>query len=493
MNRQVIVIGAGIGGLSAAIRLAAAGRRVIVLEQNEAVGGKMRQVEAAGFRWDTGPSVITMRGVFEELFAAAGRRLDDYLALAPVEPLTRYFYEDGATLDVTRDWPALADQIAVQFGEREVEGYAAYLAYAARLHRITGPLFIYGERPGLHSLRRVTLADALRLEPWLRMHAAIGRAVRSTQLRQLLGRFATYVGASPYTAPATLGVISHVELTQGVWYPRGGVFTIAAALARLAGELGVDVRTGCRVEQVIVKDGRASGVALADGSSLQADAVLSDVDVATVYNRLLPVGAVSAARAQRLARAKMSCSGFVLLLGVRGPHPRLAHHNIFFCRDYRQEFADIFGRGAPAAAPTIYLAITSKTDPADAPPGHENWYILVNAPALGPGFDWRTRRAAYRDLVLAQLARFGIDVSAQIAVERVLTPLDLEARTGSWRGALYGELFDSPWVAFRRPTSRAGDIRGLYLAGGTVHPGGGVPMVALSGRLAAQAILADLA
>lgn len=495
-RKTVVIIGAGIAGLSAAIRLAAAGLRVIVLEQNAAVGGKMAEVRAGGpdggsFRWDTGPSVITMRHVLEDLFAAAGRRLEDYLALRPVEPLTRYFYADGAVLDATRDWPRLADQIA-RLDERDVAGYAAYLAYAAELHRITGPLFIYGARPGLHSLRQAAPTDALKLAPWLRMDASIRRYVRSPHLRQLLGRFATYIGSSPYLAPATLGVISHVELTQGVWYPQGGVYAIAVALERLARELGVEVRTGSRVAEVSVQSGRATGVTLATGEFVASDAVLANVDVAMLYARLLPHGSVPPRKVERITSARHSCSGFILLLGVRGEHPQLSHHNIFFCRDYPAEFADIFERGVPPADPTLYLAITSKTDRGDAPAGHENWYVLVNAPPTGPQFDWATGAAAYRDLVLDRFARFGLDVRDRIVTERVITPVDLEARTAGWRGALYGELFDSPWVAFRRPTSRAGDVAGLYLAGGTTHPGGGVPMVMLSGKLAANAVIADV-
>ena len=229
----VAIVGAGIGGLSAAIRLAAAGCRVAVYEQNPRPGGKMGQVLQDGFRWDTGPSVITMRPGFEELFAAAGRRLDDYLELLPVEPLTRYFYGDGTCIDATRDLARMAQQIE-QLDPRDVEGYLDFLEYAARLHRITGPVFIYNQPPTLRSFLGVPPSDMVRVDPWLTMDGAIRRRVHSPHLRQLLGRFATYVGASPYQAPATLSVIAHVELTGGVWYPRGGIYAISDAIQRLA-------------------------------------------------------------------------------------------------------------------------------------------------------------------------------------------------------------------------------------------------------------------
>ncbi len=491
MSKRILVIGAGIGGLSAAIRLAAAGLQVTVLEQNGAPGGKMREVRGDGFRWDTGPSVITMRPVIEELFEAAGQKLEDWLTLQPVEPLTRYFFPDSSVLDATRDQERMATQIAA-IEPRDVRGYAAYLEHAAFLHRVTGPLFIYGDRPGLRDLFKVPVTDALRLEPFARLDRSIRGYVRSPHLQKLLGRFATYIGSSPYHAPATLGVISHVELNQGVWYPEGGIFTIARTLHDLACRLGAEVRLDCPVQTISVEQGRAIGVRLRSGEEIYGDAVLANVDAALVYNRLLPQGIAPAGRARHLGLQKLSCSGFILLLGVRGQHPALAHHNIFFPKDYRQEFVDIFERNVPPRRPTVYVSITSKTTAQDAPPGCENWYVMVNAPAIGPEFDWNKHARAYRQVVFDQLATFGVHLEDKIIVEHTITPADIEARTASWRGALYGELFDSPWVAFRRPTSRAGDIDRLYLAGGTTHPGGGVPMVMLSGKLAANAILEDL-
>ena len=245
------------------------------------------------------------------------------------------------------------------------------------------------------------------------------------------------------------------------------------------------------MNRIEVRDDRATGVLLADGSRVAAGAVLSNVDVAHTLTNLLPREAVDADRLRRLTRAEPSCSGFILLLGVRGEHPRLAQHNIFFSSDYRREFDDIFRRGVPPDEPTVYVAITSKADPDHAPAGHENWFVLVNAPAAGPAFDWEREVAAYRDRVLAALARFGLDVRARIVVEEMFTPADLARQTGSWRGALYGASPNNALAAFRRPPVRDPRVAGLYFAGGTTHPGGGVPMVMLSGRLAASEILAD--
>ncbi len=491
MANPILIIGAGIGGLATAIRLAAGGYRVTMLEKNDMVGGKMGQIRRDGYRWDTGPSVITMRHVLEELFAAAGRRMENYLTLLPVEPLTRYFYPDGLVFDVSRDLSYTTAQIAA-IEPRDVEGYLAYLAYAARLHRLTGPAFIYNEPPSWRSLTRVPPWDALRIDAWRTMDAAIRGFVRSPQLRQLLGRFATYVGGSPYLAPATLNVIAHVELTGGVWYPQGGIYAIAGALARLTAELGVEIRTGCPVQSINIQADTLRGVTLADGETILAETVVANVDVARVYQKLLPPAIATPQRLARLIGVEPSCSGFVLLLGVKGEHPQLAHHNIFFGRDYHREFDDIFKRGIPPADPTIYVAITAKSDPDHAPSGGENWFVLVNAPPLGLNFDWAAQSAAYRDLVLAKLAEFGLEVRPKIEVEQVLTPLDLQRLTGAWRGALYGASPNSPFTAFKRPHNRSPHVRGLYFVGGTTHPGGGVPMVMLSGKVVAGMINQEL-
>jgi phytoene desaturase len=490
MSDPIVVIGAGIGGLSAGVRLATAGRQVVILEGTRRLGGKMGEVCAGGYRWDTGPSVITMRHVLDDLFAVAGRDMADYLNLRPVEPLTRYFYPDGTVFDLSRDLAHTLGQIQA-IEARDVEGYLNFLAYAARLYRITSPVFIYDQPPRPGSLLQVSPLDAMRIDGLRTMSQAINSFVRSPRMRQLLGRFATYVGASPYQAPATLNVVAHVELNQGVWYPEGGVYQIARALGRLAEELGVETRLACQVQTIEVGEGQARGVTLDDGTYLPASAIVANVDVATVYEKLLPNTAVSQRRVERLQTTEPSCSGFILLLGVRGTHPELDHHNIFFSSDYPREFEEIFDQGVPAKEPTIYVAITSKATPEDAPPDCENWFVLVNAPALGPGWDWESQAFAYRQLVLDQLAARGFDVRKRIEVERIITPVDLERLTGARRGALYGASSNSRWAAFRRPHNRAPDVKGLYFAGGTTHPGGGVPMVTLSGKVASQLLLQD--
>jgi phytoene desaturase len=441
----------------------------------------MGEVNETGFRWDTGPSVITMRWVFEDFFSSLNRRLNDYLELVPVEPLTRYFFSDGAQLDATRDLSRMVEQIGA-WDEHDISGYLAYLSYAARLHQVTGPAFIYGSPPSLASFRRVRPQDWLRFDPLRSMQRAIQGYVRSPRLRQVLGRFATYVGANPYQAPATLNVIAHVEMTGGVWYPRGGIYTIARAFERLALENGINILTNHQASQIVVKDRKVNGVLCTNGQYFPAQTVISDLDVGNVYQRLLEPGQVSTRRLRAVTRTGLSCSGFILLLGIRGTHPSLAHHNIFFSSDYRREFQEIFSQKIPPSEPTVYLAISSKTDPEHAPPGCENWFLLVNVPPLDGRIQWETLASRYRQVVLNRLASFGLEVEGNILTEKIITPADLERMNGARQGALYGTSSNNRLAAFRRPHNRSADVEGLYFCGGTTHPGGGVPMVMLSAK-----------
>lgn len=492
MSKHVVIIGGGVAGLSAAIRLAVSGWQVELFEQNPSLGGKMGQIERDGFRWDTGPSVITMRSVFEELFQVANRNLTDYLQLEPLEPLTRYFYPNNTRLDASSHLPRMASEIEA-IEPQDVAGYLRYLAYAAEIHRITAPVFIYNQPPRLQDILSVPLPDMPKVDPLRTMNGAINSFVKSPELRQLLGRFATYTGASPYLAPATLNVIAHVELTQGVWYPQGGIYSITTALAKLAAELGVTLHVNSGVDKITTEGARVTGVTLQDGRHIPADAVIANLDVALVYERMLAASQSHQQTLAEITQLEPSCSGFILLLGINKTHPELAHHNIFFSSDYPAEFKAIFEQGIPPQDPTIYVAITSKTDPSHAPDDAENWFILVNAPPLDERYDWQAQAPAYRDLILEKLAARGFDVRANIISETVLTPNDLERLTGARRGALYGVSSNSKWTAFRRPHNRAKGLHGLYFAGGTTHPGGGVPMVMLSAKSAVNMLLSDFA
>jgi len=487
MKQPIIIIGAGVGGLATAIRLRVAGHDVIVLEKNLQVGGKMYEIRDGGFRWDTGPSVITMKHVFEDLFTTAGRRLEDYIDFMPIDPMTRYFFTDGTIIDATSNLTEMAQQIEA-IEPKDVEGYLRYLSYAAQIHRITGDVFIYDKPPTPASFRRVPVQDWMKADPLRTMQGAIESHVKSPYMRQLLGRFATYVGGSPYEAPATLNVIAHVELTGGVWYPRGGIYMIAENLAKLAKELGIVIYTDCGVEKIQVDNGQAVGVLTDDGKILKAKAIVSNLDVTSTYDRLLDASVTNQRRVTRLKNYEPSCSGFVMLLGVEGDSSELVHHNIFFSDDYKREFKQIFKENVPADNPTIYVSITSKVESGHAPDGFENWFILVNAPATTDAVNWEQIKQDYRDMVLQKLADRGLDIHERIVAEHIITPEDLGVMSGGWRGALYGPSANKKFTAFLRPHNRAKDVKNLYFTGGTTHPGGGVPMVTLSGKVVADMI-----
>lgn len=486
---RVIVVGAGLGGLAAAIRLAAAGRQVIVLEKNERVGGKLNLLREAGYTFDTGPSLLTMPWVIEELFAAAGRRAADYLTLEQIEPTCRYHWPDGTIFNAWQRLPQLIREIE-RLSPPDVPAFFRFLAHTARIYDAVADTFLLKPFDGLHELLTPRLLrDGPNIDALRSVDAAVRSFFRSPYLRQVFNRYATYNGSSPYISPATFNVIAYIEFAEGGWYVRGGMYALAVALLRLAAEVGVEVRTGAPVVAVTTSGRRVCGVRLADGEELAAGQVLINADPSYAYRTLIPDQKATAAR---LARQEISCSGFVLFLGVNRQYPQLAHHNIFFSHDYPREFAAIFQKGVPAADPTVYVAATAITDPEHAPPGHLNLFVLVNAPALNPRVCWKREARPYRDGIVAKLERMGLtDLNRHIVYEQIWTPADIAERYNAPGGAIYGWASHSPFSAFFRPPLRARDHQGLYFVGGGTHPGGGIPLVLLSGRAVAERVVAD--
>jgi len=454
----------------------------------------MGEVRDGGYRWDTGPSVITLRPVFEQVFHDAGRDLRDYLELIPLNPITRYFWPDGLTIDAVADEDAMCANLRASFGPHAVDDYRTFMRYARQLYDAVSQPFLYRAKPVVRDLIRLPLGDVFKIDALRTMHAAIQAHFTDPHLIQLFDRFATYNGSSPYRAPATLNVISYIEMAQGAWYPRGGVYQLAQAFERLALELGVELRYGEKVERIDVKHGQADGITLSNGQNVRADAVVCNADYTHAQRTLF-----SAAHPPRdISRLEPSGSGFALLVKAEGHQPELAHHNVFFCDDYRCEFQDIFDRRVAPLAPTLYVCITSKTDPGHAPPGCENPFVLVNAPYISERYDWHANTTAYAQAVLDQLRRHIARVGRSEALlytlhaQCVMTPADLQATYGGNRGAIYGFSSNSRRAAFIRPANRDPHIKRLYFAGGSVHPGGGVPLVTLSGMAAAKCALEDL-
>jgi len=503
--RRVVIVGGGVGGLAAAIRLAAAGHHVELVEQANRLGGKLDAHRREGFTWETGPSLLTLPRTFDELLGLAGTSLAEACRPRRLDPSFRYHFADGSTF-ATRDRLG-GDDGSAAAAEALSPGSGADFTRWHHRARLTWTVaertFFAGpiEDPRLLVRRMRTPLDLLAIDPLPTLARRAAHTFADPRLAQWAGRYATYAGSSPFRVPATLGCIPHVEQAEGAWYLQGGLATLADALAHAATRLGVRTRLGVAVAHVRTAgegpERRVTGVGLADGTELDADVVVSDVDAAGLYRHLLP----DAERAARVRAAGRSTSGFLLLLGVRdldGParaeeEAQLAHHTVWFSSSYAHEFDDLAAGRAPDE-PTVYAAIASRSDPGVAPTGHASWSVLVNVPAENdPAAAWPEARAiAYGDHVLRVLARRGLDLRDRLVVREHRTPADLAGRFGAVGGAIYGTSSDGRRAAFTRPANR-GPVPGLYLVGGSSHPGGGLPLVALSGRIVAAAVADDLA
>ncbi len=486
---QIIIVGAGLGGLAAAVRLAAQGRHVTLIEKNERVGGKLNLVTAQGYTFDTGPSLLTLPWVLEELFAAAGRRLSDYLQLDQIEPTCRYQWPDGTHFHAWQRLPQFIQEVE-RLSPADVAGLFRFLAHTAHIYDAVADNFLLRPFDGIRDLLTPRLLrDGPRIDALRSVDRAVRSFFRSPYLRQLFNRYATYNGSSPYLSPATFNVIAYIELVEGGWYVRGGMYQLAHALQRLLEELGVELRLNTSVASILSERGAVCGVRLDHGETITARQVIVNADPRYAYATLLPEQQRSAAR---LARLEPSCSGFVLFLGIDTSYPQLAHHNIFFSSDYQAEFAAIFQKGVPAADPTIYVAATCVSDHDHAPPGHMNLFVLVNAPALGPRVCWPREAEAYADRVITRLEQHGLHhLSQHIVYHQIWTPAEIAARYNAADGAIYGLSSNHPFSAFMRPPLRAPELRNLYFVGGGTHPGGGIPLVLLSGRAVAKRVSAD--
>ena len=482
---RVVVVGAGVGGLAAAARLASLGHDVTVCEAQETVGGKLGLHEQDGFRFDTGPSLVTMPQVFRDLFADTGGWPSD-LELTPLDPIARYRFADGATFDATGDLDDFAARLDAALGPGNGDDWRRFMAHAEKVWAATRVPFLESPQAGLGGMARLALRqprDIAAIAPGRTLRALGRKHLRDPRLRMFLDRYATYTGSDPRKAPAALCVVPYVEQAYGGWYVPGGLRRLGDAIRDRALERGAVVLLGARVTSITTSARRADGVLLADGRRLPADIVVANADATTVYGSLVHAPSARA----RLARATPSLSGFVLLLAVRGRTPGLAHHNVLFPAAYDAEFDAIFGRSPqPVPDPTLYISVPD--DPAVRPDGHEAWFVLVNAPRHGP-VDWRAPGLAdaYADRVLDLLAERGVPVRDRVLWRRTISPADLEQATGAVGGAIYGTSSNGPAAAFLRPANRS-PVPGLLLVGGSSHPGGGLPLVTLSAKIVADLV-----
>lgn len=490
---EVLVIGAGVGGLAAALRLQALGHRVSVVEQSAEIGGKLGVLERDGFIFDTGPSLVTMPQVLQQLFAAAGVALDDVLPLTRLDIAARYRFPDGTRLDLPGELSEIPDALDTALGPGRGAQWMSFLARAEHIWDLTHHTFLESPISGRSLLRAARPADIATIAPWRSLRGLGSHYLRDPRLRMLLDRYATYTGSDPRRAPAALAAVPWAEQAWGSWYVPGGLGRIATAIADRFEALGGVIETGSTVAQISVgADGHADGVVLSDGTYRRADLVVANADAEQLYRSLLHTR--SAARAlRRIRRATASLSGLVLLLGVDDPPPDRCHHQVLFPEDYDAEFDAIFGRGGPprpVADPTIYLS--APEDPQIVPaPGTGAWFVLVNAARHEPrnGVDWDRGALAtdYADMILHRMAERGLDIRTRVRHCDILTPADLERRTLTPGGSIYGTSSNGPRAAFLRPRNTT-DVPGLFVVGGSAHPGGGLPLVMMSAKIVAELI-----
>lgn len=493
------VIGGGLGGLAAACTLAARGHRVILFEKNSWLGGKAAVLEEAGFRFDMGPTILTVPRVLSRIFTEAGRDIHQVLDMRRLDPQWRCFFDDQSMLDLHANVPKMADDIA-KFAPGSEQGFRDFMQLAGKLHEVSEKFFFWRSVEGIgdtldlkKNMDLATLRDVLSLRMGATVAGTIRRRVRDKRVAQMLDHFVQYVGSSPYSSPAVLCGIAHMQTDDGVWYPMGGTRAVPEALQSLAADLGVDIRLQTGIRRILSDGKTVSGVETESGETIRLGAVISNMDSVRTYREL--VGGPTAAKFAGRWKSDPACSGVVLYLGLDRVYEQLAHHDFVFSADPKEEFDWIYRRGEPAPDPTCYIAAPARTDPSVAPPGGDAIYILVHTPYLRPHHDWKRMLPDYRRVIFDKLARCAgmAELEKHIVFESALTPADIHERYRVLNGAIYGLASHGRFLGAFKPGNRSRDLSGLYLAGGAAHPGPGMPMVLMSGWIAADSVDSDLA
>ncbi len=485
MSKEAIVIGAGVAGLAASIRLALQGFSVRVFEKNSYPGGKLSDFHQDGYHFDAGPSLFTQPGNIEDLFELAGVKIEDYFHYEQVPIACHYFFANGKKVKAWADPNRFSEEMKQELGE-DPQTIARYLKQSKRLYNAVGSLFLK------HSLHRPTdfkLSEVVHALGTVRpaylfqsLHRFNKQQFKTEEATQLFNRYATYNGSNPYKAPAMLSLIPHLEMNEGTFYPKGGMISITKALHQLAIDCGVTFHFNCPVVKILTEGRKTTGVQTAE-NTYTASLIVSNQDVYFTYKHLLQ----QEARAQKVLKQERSSSALIFYWGINHSFQELGLHNIFFSSDYQSEFRDIFQGGKLYKDPTVYINITSKMEPGLAPEGKENWFVMVNVPA-NKGQDWERLKLEAKKSVLKRISQaLGTEIDPLIETEAILDPITIESKTMSYMGSLYGTSSNSKLAAFFRHPNFSKQYSNLYFVGGSVHPGGGIPLC-----LRSAAIMSDI-
>ena len=483
---KALVIGSGIGGLATALRLHKKGYDVHVFEKNKYAGGKLHAINQDGFRFDLGPSLFTMPHFVEELFSLYDLDPGHFFPYSKKSTVCNYFWQDDSHFTIKSDRETFIAEAADFFKEDE-RSIRAYLKKNQKKYELTAGLFL---EKSLHKLRTYISQSTLNaivklgdLDLFDSLNTVNRKTFKNPKLVQLFNRYATYNGSSPFQTPGIMSLIPHLEMHYGTFIPKGGMHQISQSLFKLAKEQGVQFHFEEEVKKITIKDHTATGV-ITNKANYQAEVVVSNMDIYPTYKKLLP----GSKHPENTLKQERSSSALIFYWGIRGTFPELDLHNIFFSDDYHKEFKTIFEEKQISDDPTIYVNITSKDIPSDAPKGQENWFVMINAPG-NYGQDWESLKVKARTVILKKLsAILKQPIEPLIATEYVLDPVGIEANTSSYRGALYGAASNSRFAAFLRHPNFTRQINNLYFCGGSVHPGGGIPLCLLSARIVADMI-----
>lgn len=484
-QKKAVIIGAGIAGIATAIRLAVKGYQVEVFEANLYPGGKIAEFDKDGFRFDAGPSLFTMPQYVDELFKLVGKEPSQYFKYQKLDTLCQYFYEDGSRLTAYADEEKFIKEVEKLMGDGKA--VRKHLENSSRIYQISRPVFL---EKSLQQLKTYLTFDAIRallqlskLDTSRTMHQANNSLFKDERMVQYADRYATYNGSDPYQAPATLNVIPHLEHHLGAYFPEKGMYNIASSLVDLAESIGVKFHYNSPVEQIILKNKKPIGIK-ANNEIVDADIVISNMDVWFTYHKLLSDHPELFPK--KILNQERSSSALIFYWGIKKQFPELDLHNIFFSADYKAEFEHIWQKQTIHHDPTVYVNISSKFKPDDAPVECENWFVMINVPA-NKGQDWGQLIKEARINILAKLSRIlKTDIADLIVSESILDPRSIESRTSSYQGSIYGASSNSRFAAFLRHANRSSRIKNLYFCGGSVHPGGGIPLCLLSAKIVSE-------